>query len=213
MFIDGEVVLAEVGGFEEDLAHRDAGSEAFGVEESFIDADVVVVGGTVLEGESLASAGGGMEASGAGSYADEGLGGEEVVEMEDPAEGVLVDAGLGSSDDVGGEVLGVAGEGVVALEADHWGFGVADGAEDADGGAAILGDHLLIGRIDSVGAANSLGDDADGGAAELHAVELALEGGFRSLGADRGGADTGDETEAKKEVADRPRARQIQHYG
>jgi len=50
LFIDGEVVLAEVGGLEEDLAHRDAGSEAFGVEESFVEADVVVVGGAVLEG-------------------------------------------------------------------------------------------------------------------------------------------------------------------
>src|ERR1700733_2549903 len=115
-----------------------------------------------------------MEASGAGSEADEGLSGEEVVEMEDPAEGVLVDAGLGSSNDVGGEVLGVAGGAVVTLEADHGGLGVADGAEDADGGAALLGDHHLIWRIEGVGAAYSLGDDADGGAVELHAVELAL---------------------------------------
>jgi hypothetical protein len=48
--IDGEVVLAEVGGLEEDLAHRDAGSEVFGTEESFIEAHIVVVGGAVLEG-------------------------------------------------------------------------------------------------------------------------------------------------------------------
>ena len=147
------------------------------------------------------------------SDAGDGLDAQNVGEMEDPAEGVLVDAGLGSSDDVGGEVLGVTGEAVVGFEANERGFGVAQGAEDADGGAGVLGDLLLIGGIEGVGAGDSLGDHADGGCAEIHAGELAIELRDRGLGVSGRGAEAGEEAEAKEEIADRPRARHIQHYG
>src|SRR6266700_2294612 len=65
VLVDGEVVLAEVWGFEEGLAEGGADAEVFG-EEGVIDSDVVVVGHAGLGEQALASAGGGAEGGGAG---------------------------------------------------------------------------------------------------------------------------------------------------
>ena len=70
MFLDGEVVLAEVGG-----PCRRSGGGRDGCRswrDGFIDPDVVVVNGAVLEGVSLASACSGVEGEGAEAGSDVG---------------------------------------------------------------------------------------------------------------------------------------------